>query len=113
MDKIVITTVLGDSREVTRYYDNGFDCPYCGYAVQYPTIICTNPACESARRWKPDELVRWRAEMVAEKEIKNQNERSRQWLKKDHQERAEAHTKWTREQIDFARKTGACLKCLF
>lgn len=59
--KIVITTALGDSRNVTRYYDNGFDCPFCNYPVQYPKIFCENPGCDANVFWKPEALQAERA----------------------------------------------------
>ncbi len=111
--KIVITTVLGDSREVTRYYDNGFDCPYCNYPTQYPKTTCSNPGCEATPGWTVDGLTRVRAERAAEKEKQDRDERNRQWGMKYARERADAHTAWVKEQVDYAEKTGACLKCLF
>lgn len=110
---IVITTVLGDSREVTRYYDNGFDCPYCSYPVQYPKMVCENSSCEANIFWKPEVLREYRAKRAAEKERRDRDERNRQWSMAYSQERFDAHKKWEQEQISKAKEMGACLGCLF
>ncbi len=43
-----ITTSLGETRIVSKTYEDGsHECPWCYAAVVYPTPRCPNPACDT------------------------------------------------------------------
>lgn len=111
---LYITTVLGDSRPVQRFYEDGsFDCPWCGSAVVFPKRQCENPACDSCKYWTESALLERRereaARLAEEARRKRDHELTMERIKEEKARRLA----WQKEQFAEAEKRGACLHCLF
>ena len=108
-----ITTVLGDSRPASRYYEDGsFDCPYCWAAVISPATTCPNPGCESSPYWTPEKLAASRAKDEAKRIEEAQRKRNHEWAMERIQEDKRTRAAWREEQIEIAKVKGTCLRCL-
>lgn len=44
---MIITSLLGETREVEPYIDGSYTCPFCGGAVLGDWVGCRNPACDA------------------------------------------------------------------
>ena len=105
-----VTTVLGDSRPVVRYYGTGeFDCPYCGNATNKPQ--CFNPWCDANPNYDPTKLLAVRTErerVNTEREREASIQRARISHAAEYQERqAQAR----QETISKAKEGGFCVSC--
>jgi hypothetical protein len=57
MEKIFITTILGDTKEVTESFEDGsYTCPFCNYPTKEN---CNNPACEASPHWTVETLTQY------------------------------------------------------
>jgi hypothetical protein len=68
---MIITTILGDSREVELIFDDGsYICPFCGYPTK---DNCNNPACQASRHWTKENLTKYleKIELQEKEEEKN------------------------------------------
>ena len=105
-----VSTVLGDSRPVVRYYGNGeFDCPYCGNSTDKPQ--CFNPWCDANPQYNPERLTQVRTErerVNAEKLAQENIQRARIAHAAEYQER---QAQVRQETIDKARAEGYCVNC--
>lgn len=109
-----LTNVLGETRPVTRRYEDGsFDCPFCPYAVIVPATTCTNPWCtacptmpvEAARKIEADHAAKLKAEADAKA--------LRESIARTHALQAAERAKAKREAEAEAARRGACLACLW
>jgi len=109
-----ITNVLGESKTVTRRYEDGsFDCPFCHNAVITPGTECVNPWCEANRYMPIPHLLARREKEEAERKDKEQRERNHQWAMERRQQEIETENEIRREAIDRGKREGLCLDCMF
>ena len=109
-----ISTVLGDSKHVTRSYPDGsVDCPYCSNAIHYPAFQCRNPYCDANPQWKPDALREHREKRAADKAQRDYDNESRRQGAEFARACIAEHVAWESAQIDEANRRGACVLCLF
>lgn len=109
-----ITTVLGDSRPVTKTYGDGsVDCPYCSNAILFPKATCDNPWCEAHPSYSPEALTQFRIKKKADAERRAEDEATRKSVLESAVLRNEEHVRWQSEQTAEAKRRGACLNCLF
>lgn len=107
-----VTLVTGDSRPVTKTYDNGYDCPWCFYPVADDSPGCRNPGCVAgpytSAEYVRATLARQAEESARRAEQQARTERSRQYVA---DERAAREAQWVEVQAE-ADLRGACLECL-
>lgn len=109
-----VTTVLGDSRPVTRTYGDGsVDCPWCSSPILVGLTECQNPACWAYPSWKPEALREHMAKVELQKAREARDEANRRAVHAAYVSRQAEHEVWEAEQIAEAKRRGACLRCLF
>jgi len=116
-----IVSILGEERAVERVYENGYTCPFCGYAVlfeQAPVVTsegyeahCGNPVCPAG----PTTVAAARERIAAWKEERRRREEHEARLRAmdariawERERRAAELAEWRR----LADEEGYCLECL-
>ena len=105
-----VSTVLGDSRPVLRYYGTGeFDCPYCGTATNKPQ--CFNPWCDANPHYSPAKLIAEREKREAIEREKSKEESIRQFRINSAKEYDDRRNAARQETINKAKESGHCVTC--
>lgn len=109
-----VATVLGDTRQVVRWYPDGScDCPWCNHPVVAPATRCENPGCDAFPGWSPSALAEHRAKRTLAEAEEARRRRNHAMAMERIVEEREHHEAWQAEQVDEARRRGACVRCLF
>lgn len=107
-----VTLVTGDSRPVTKTYDNGYDCPWCFYPVEDDAPGCRNPACVASPHTSEEYVRATLARLAEEGARRAEQQASIEWSRQYvAEERAAREAQWA-EVLTEAEIRGACPECL-